>query len=66
MKSVIQKRIDDLVVAHGGLRAAARKVGVDPGYLSRLRSGEKRNPTIETLTALGIRVQVTTRYEVCA
>lgn len=39
---------------HGSLRAAAKELGVDAGYLSRLKSGEKLNPGDEVLAALGL------------
>lgn len=40
----LQDRIDELVAQHGGLRAAARVLQMDPSYLLRLHSGEKTNP----------------------
>lgn len=42
-----------------GLRGAARKLRVDPGYLSRLRSGAKTNPDDALLKKLGLRRVVT-------
>lgn len=39
----------------GGLRSLSRKTGLCPGYLCRLKNGEKLNPSDETLAALGIR-----------
>lgn len=39
---------------HGSLRAAAKALGIDPGYLSRLKSGEKINPSAEVLKVLGL------------
>ena len=39
---------------HGSLRAAARALGIDAGYLSRLKKGEKVNPSEEVLAALGL------------
>lgn len=38
----------------GSLRAAAKAIGVDAGYLSRLKSGEKLNPGDDVLSALGL------------
>jgi len=43
---------------HGSLRAAARVLGVDVGYLSRLRSGKKSDPSDGLLRRLGIRREV--------
>lgn len=39
---------------HGSLRAAARKLKMDPGYLSKLRYGFKKNPGPVTMARLGI------------
>lgn len=39
---------------HGSLRAAAKALGIDAGYLSRLKSGEKINPGDDVLAALGL------------
>jgi transcriptional regulator with XRE-family HTH domain len=46
------------IVEHGGLRAAARALGMSAPYLMRLRDGEKTNPTPETLRKLGARKEV--------
>lgn len=54
----LKERIDQLVDQHGSLRAASRNTGVDVAYLSRLLSGEKTNPSIQTLDRLGL-VRVT-------
>jgi len=51
----LSERIGQLVEQHGSLRAAARDVGLDWAYLHRLRSGEKTNPSPETLRKLGLR-----------
>lgn len=48
------ERIDELEKLHGGLRAAANAIGIDAGYLSRLKSGEKFNPGEDVLAALGL------------
>jgi hypothetical protein len=49
------ERVDELVRQHGSLRAAARAVEIDSGYLARLRAGEKRNPSAPMLRRLGLR-----------
>ena len=54
----LSERIDELVKQHGSLRAAARVAQVDPGYLSRLRSGEKWRPEDAVLRRLGLRCVV--------
>ncbi len=45
----------------GGLRPLARQTGLCPGYLCRLKNGEKINPSDETLALLGIERVVTYR-----
>lgn len=51
--------VDALIAKHGGLRAAARAIQINYAYLSRLRSGEKTNPTAATLRKLGLKKVVT-------
>ena len=53
--SEIQKAAARLIKRHGGIRPAARASGIDPGYLYRLRHGQKTCPGAETLAALGLR-----------
>lgn len=53
------ERIDEFIDVHGSLRAAARALDVTPGYLSRLRSGVKDNPTDELLNRMGLNRIVT-------
>ena len=48
-------RITELEKQHGSLRAAAKVLGCDAGYLSRLRSGEKENPSAILLKRIGLR-----------
>ena len=57
----IKKRVAQVVSAHGTLREVSRVVGIDAGYLSRLASGAKINPSKDTLGRLGLRV--VTYYE---
>lgn len=52
-------RVEELVAQHGSLRAAGRAVQIDPGYLSRLRSGEKVRPEKAILRRMGLRRLVT-------
>lgn len=59
----LTKCIQWLILKHGTLRGVARVTGVDVGYLSRLMSGEKTEPSEETLKALGIRRIVEYRLE---
>ena len=55
----LKERIDELCEKHGSLRKAAKAVDVDFGYLSGLRSGEKNNPSDNTLEKLGLKKVVT-------
>jgi len=55
----LPERIAELIKQHGSLRAAARVLGVDAGYLSRLASGEKVDPGILLLRRMGLRRIVT-------
>lgn len=54
----LAQRIDELVKQHGSLRAAAAVLKVDPGYLSRLASGEKARPGKILLRRMGLRAVV--------
>jgi transcriptional regulator with XRE-family HTH domain len=51
---LIQDRILALVKKHGGTRAAARVLRVDPSYVSRLCNGGKTNPSDSILKHLGL------------
>ncbi len=51
----LPKRIAELAQQHGTLRAAARVIDIDAGYLSRLTSGEKVRPGKEFLRRMGLR-----------
>jgi hypothetical protein len=59
----LHDRVIQLVEKHGSLRAAARAIEVDAGYLSRLGSGEKESPSPDVLRRMGLRQVVT--YELC-
>lgn len=52
-------RIAELAEQHGSLRAAARSLDFDPGYLARLQSGEKCSPSPALLERLGLRQVIT-------
>lgn len=51
IQAAAQKKIDQ----HGGVRKAARALRMTPAYLSRLRSGNKQNPSDKILRKLGLR-----------
>lgn len=57
----LRQRIDELIAQHGTLRATARVLMTDCGYLHRLRNGEKTEPGDDLLRRMGLR-EVTT-YE---
>jgi len=57
----LRERIDELIAQHGTLRATARVLMTDCGYLHRLRSGEKTEPGDPLLRRMGLRE--VTRYE---
>lgn len=50
----VSERVKQLVSRHGSLRAAARALSIDSGYLSCLESGSKTNPSAAVLRKLGI------------
>lgn len=56
---VVQTAIQRLVNRAGSLRAAARVLEIDAGYLCRLRAGDKVSPDDALLRKLGLR-RVTT------
>jgi transcriptional regulator with XRE-family HTH domain len=49
------RRLNALQAQHGSLRAVARVLEIDAGYLSRLKAGEKLNPSDALLRKLGLR-----------
>jgi hypothetical protein len=61
MTITISQRGKELIERHGGLRAAARVLEVDASYLSRLKSGEKDDPSDSMVRKLGL--QRTVIYE---
>jgi hypothetical protein len=50
----VQKAVERLIRVHNGFRPAARTTGIDPGYLWRLKTGDKVNPGDDVLKALGL------------
>lgn len=54
----IQEAIALEVEVYGSLRAAAKELGIDVGYLSRLASGEKENPGDYVLEQLRLEKRV--------
>lgn len=60
---MMKQRINELVEKHGSLRAVALVLGVDAGYLSRLRDGKKMSPSPPLLKKLGLKKIVQFRNE---
>lgn len=54
MATILQARIEELIKLHKSLRKAAAAVDIDPGNLSRMRSGALTNPTQATLIKLSL------------
>ena len=50
----IKTRINQLIAEYGTCRAAGKAIKIDHAYLSRLVSGEKKNPSAKTLKRLGL------------
>lgn len=55
----LQRRVSDVCCYAGGIRAAAKALGIEFSYLSRLANGTKTNPSDEVLAKLGLRRVVT-------
>jgi hypothetical protein len=51
----IETRVAELIEKHGGLRIAARAIGINYTYLSRLGKGQKTEPTDTVLKKLGLK-----------
>lgn len=62
MAVTLAKRVDELVEKHGSLRNAAKVLGTDAGYLSRIRSGQKTGASAQLLRRMGLRKVVTYEY----
>lgn len=60
---LLRQRIMELVEQHDSLRAAAKVLGVDAGYLCCLRDGKKTNPSEALLKKLKLRRIVEIRFE---
>lgn len=51
----LELRAASLIHMHGGVRAAARVLKCDPGYLHRIALGRKANPGPALLRRMGLR-----------
>lgn len=59
LKQLVAERIGQ----HGSVRKAARALRIDPGYLYRLATGEKSNPSSTVLRKLRVLRTVKVTYE---
>lgn len=50
----LKDHIEGLEIEYGSLSEAARVLGIDKAYLSRLKNGHAKNPNEVTLEALGL------------
>ncbi len=57
--TLLQQRVQELVLQHGSVRAAGRVLEVDSAYLYRLGNGEKTDPGEKLLRRMGLRRIVT-------
>lgn len=60
----LKQRINELITQHGSLRAVGRVLNIDPGYLLRLSTGEKDQPSERILKKLKLRQTITITYEI--
>lgn len=51
---MFKRRIDELAIVYGSIRAVGRALNLDPAYLVKLSNGEKTNPSKATLRKLGL------------
>lgn len=51
----LRDRVEMICKTFGGVRPAGRALRINYAYLSRLKSGEKSNPTTATLRKLGLK-----------
>ncbi len=54
-QALIRRKIREAVKEHGGLRPAARHLGIKRSYLGSLLDGTKKNPGDWYLRKLGLR-----------
>lgn len=54
----LKERSEMLIDVYGGLRRAARQLDMDPAYLLRLKTGERKNPSEFILAKLGLKRKV--------
>ena len=55
----LERRLGELVLRHGSLRAVGRVLEIDHAYLHRLYHGEKKEPSAAVLKKIGLRRVVT-------
>lgn len=50
----LKSRLKRLEKIHGSASEACKQLGIDPAYWSRLKNGEKKTPSSQTLHKLGL------------
>ena len=53
-KTALQRRVEDVITQHGGVRAAAKALSVDGSYLSMLRHGKRTSIGSKLREKLGL------------
>lgn len=56
--TTLRLRVKHLIETHGGLSKAADKLHIEPSYLYRLGTGERKNPGPSILRRLGLTKEV--------
>lgn len=51
---LLQKRVNELIRLHGGIRAAAEATGINHAALIRIRDGDKTDMLEESLALIGL------------
>ncbi len=60
---IVTQAVEAKIRQHGGVRPAARALGITAAYVSRLRYGDKREPNDALLAKLGLVREVRYRWK---
>jgi len=61
--SLLQERIDNLIIKHGSYRKAAKAVDIDWAYLKRMKDGSMINPSHSVCEKLGLKKTVSIVFQ---